>query len=385
MNETKELVFPNISKIFYGKSAISELRSLFVDSKGRALICADANLSRIGLTQKLVDLVKECGIDVDVFDGITSNPTHLEIDSLAERLRQIQPKWILGLGGGSVLDVAKLACAVAEASFPSSHYALCRNPLPKRSSSLVLIPTTSGTGAEVTSTCVFSDEFGKKVWAWDLGLQPDWVILDASLTQDLPEKLTIATGLDALVHALEAFTAQRCQVLTQCYAWRSISLIRENLPRAIREPKHLGARLKLHLAATLAGLSIEQSGTGVAHSIGHALGSLYDVHHGLAVAKAYVATVEWNEKNAPKRFELLGSLFGGQDRSISSSIKDFFLSLPLDLHIDASFDIDQIVAEMQKPENQPMLHNNAMPITETLAQEIGQLLRESQGSKERVH
>ena len=165
---------------------------------------------------------------------------------------------MVGLGGGSALDIAKLAAAIAPADEAAEHYALAANPLPLGGLPRILIPTTAGTGSEVTRTSVITSADGRKLWAWGDALRADLAILDPTLTTGLPAMLTAATGIDALVHAIEACTVRRGNPLADAYGLHAIRLIAGGaLRRALADPDDLDARGEMMIAAALAGIAFD--------------------------------------------------------------------------------------------------------------------------------
>lgn len=287
------------------------------------------------------------------------------------------------------MDVAKLASLVAGAEHSTDHYALMANPFSPKRTKTIMIPTTSGTGAEMTSTVVFSNKEKRKVWGWDYELAPDLAILDPTLTVALPPHLTAATGLDALIHALEAVAGKRGNAMIQAVGLQAIRMISGSLLRAVRNPADLEARGQLSIGSMLAGMAIEQGGTGIAHCIGHALGTLARVHHGRAVAIALYHTYEWNiEGNEPIHAEIARAM--GAVEVLSSPIEEqaragaaFYRGLVEQSGMQLSLaaeglspaDAQRLAETMASGENAPMRNNNCRyAADEDLARFAGQLL-----------
>lgn len=271
---------------------------------------------------------------------------------------------VVGLGGGTALDTAKLIAAVAVGERPVRDYLLCAYPYDGKLPG-VMIPATSGTGAEVTRTCVLTDEQGRKSWAWGDELRPNVALLDPQVTTTLPKPLTVATGLDALVHAIEAATAQRANAIAQSFALQAIRLIASALPIAATEPQHLPARQQMQEAACLAGMAIDQCGTGVAHAIGHALGTVAHLPHAVAVAVAMQSTLAWSIEPNEARYRAVAQAM--QPDLSAPEIPAAFTALLQRLDFgevirplcERTIDLDALLASMRSPENQPMRANNA--------------------------
>jgi alcohol dehydrogenase class IV len=226
--------------------------------------------------------------------------------------RAAKAKVIVGLGGGSALDTAKLVACCAVSGLSASAYALCATPLPTNRLPLIAIPTTAGTGSEVTRVSVFADDSKVKVWAWGEELKPDVAILDPELTVGVPPHITAATGLDALVHAIEACTNKHRQDGNDLYCHRAISLISANLEKAVKTPGDIEARGALLLGSCYGGIGIDNCGTALAHNISHAVADLAPIPHGRATGLAMLATMDWVAEGNPA-FAAVTKAMGADD------------------------------------------------------------------------
>jgi len=235
----------------------------------------------------------------------------------------------------------------------------------------VCVPTTSGTGSEATRTSVLTSPDGAKVWLWGDELKPLLVVLDPALTAGLPAGLTAATGIDALVHAIEASTNANANEANDLYCHRAITLVVQNLRRAVETPRDLAARAGLQWAATFAGIGIDNCGTAIAHNIGHALASLRPVHHGRAVGLALRATLPWNVAEDPDgRFAAAAAAMGEAreakrlpvafDRLLrESGVK---VSLRGEGHDQVT--AEALAAQMARPENEAMRRSNRRTVAD---------------------
>ena len=219
---------------------------------------------------------------------VAGEPSFLGVDALARAVRAVDHPVVVAVGGGSTLDAAKQAAVVAGEG-GIGDYVLGARPLPARTVPVVAVPTTAGTGAEVTRTCIVSDETGRKLWTWGDALLPDVVVLDPRATATMPAHVTAATGLDAFVHAVEAMTGRRATPDAVAAGQQAARLVLDHLASAVGDGDDLDVRLAMQRAALLAGRAIDAGGTGIAHSIGHALGTLAHVPHGVAVAVGLAA------------------------------------------------------------------------------------------------
>jgi alcohol dehydrogenase class IV len=337
--------------LILGVGALARLADHDIVAGRPAVIIADAAVAAAGIVARI-----ERSVDaIATFVTPPAEPTSDSVDAAADVVRGApNDVVVIGVGGGSALDTAKQAAAVGADVHSVEHYTLSAHSMPPRRS-LIAVPTTSGTGAEVTRTCVLTDRLGRKVWTWDQRLVPDLVVLDPSTTVSVPAPVTASTGLDAFVHAVEAATGLRTTDSVRAAARQAIDLIVRHLPTAVARGDDLDARQAMQEAAYFAGVAIDGGGTGVAHAIGHALGVLAHVPHGVAVGTAFVATLDWSIEGAPDRYanadvtaEVLSSLID------AASFSQALRGLPA-----LSVDVDELAAATRAPENLPMWDNNA--------------------------
>ena len=365
---------PSISYGLDRVDAVPQDVAALCGAAARVLIVTDPGVAATGIPEAAARRLAQAGIAVDQFDEVESDPSAVSIDAAARRATSHKADLILGIGGGSALDVAKLAASVAVADAPAESYAVMANPLPERSIRKILIPTTSGTGAEMTRTSVYGLDGGRKVWAWGSTLKADLSILDPAMTLGLPGPLTAATGLDALVHAIEAYTHVRSTPVVAGMALQAVALVAQNLERAVTTPGDVEARGSMALGSALAGLAIDACGTGIAHAYGHALGTLAHVHHGRAVALAMRVTLPWSAARRPDLYAPIATALGvdprrtGDDVEHAAAGAERFeallraVGLPVALS-DKGLDsrhATRLVTIALAPENRPMIDNNAI-------------------------
>jgi len=372
--------FQTRTKVAFGiersKLLAEDIRNIAGGTK--VVLVTDPGLVQLGVAAQVMHTLEQGGFDVSLFSDVASDPSSASIDLAANCIRETDAQCVIGLGGGSAMDVAKLASMVAGAAHPAEHYALMANPFAPRRVKSIMIPTTSGTGAEVTSTVVFSTKEKRKVWGWDVALAPDLAILDPTFTVALPTHLTAATGLDAIVHAIEAAAGHRGNPMIHALSMEAIRLLAGSLMTAIQTPEDLTARGNLSIGSMLAGLAIEQGGTGIGHCIGHALGTLARVHHGRAVAIALYETYAWNVLGNTEVHADIARAFGIADtgqgsESLALAGAAFFRGLVEQSGITLSLqgeklttaDSNRLVAIMESDENQPMRNNNCRASAET--------------------
>jgi alcohol dehydrogenase class IV len=363
-----------VPRILVGQESIQGLHAMLRGWEcSSTVLIVDQVVSSTGYTAKIKEALKGFAILEHIVPP--GEPTVKSINAAALTARSAPRPTVIGVGGGSALDTAKQVAVVAASFEGVEHYLLRANPFQGRRR-IIAIPTTAGTGAEVTRTCVLSDDDGRKLWTWGDEMLPDVVILDPSVTITLPASVTAATGLDAFVHGLEANTGQRHNAISSASALQAMRLVQTHLPTAVNEPGNLEARGGMQEAALLAGLAIDNCGTGIAHCIGHALGALYHVPHGVAVTIGLEAALAWNLEGAEAAYADAAAVFGVSPRDLPAAFKtlleaarfaDAARALP-----DAALDANAISETMIAIENQPMVHNNARAVGDADRLELAQ-------------
>jgi alcohol dehydrogenase class IV len=335
------------------------------------LLAADPGLKSSGFGDTAAASLAGAGFRVVVFEDIKSDPTMAQVDAAVALARQERVAAVVALGGGSAMDVGKTIAGISGGREGAAHYGLCANPFPASRLVSVCVPTTAGTGSEATRTAVLADAGGAKVWLWGDELKPSLILLDPVLTTGLPPALTAATGIDALVHAVEASTNANANAANDLYCHQAIRLVVRHLVRAVEAPRDLEARAGLQWAATLAGIGIDNCGTAIAHNIGHALASLRPVHHGRAVGLAMRATLAWNcEADADGRFAAVAALLGegGDARRLPDAFDRLLrragvkVSLAGEGHDHVT--PAELARQMGRPENEAMRRSNRRPVAD---------------------
>jgi len=354
-------------------SAAGALDRLGVETKALTrqgacvLLVADAGLKPFGLIDRALAAMQAAGLSVSTYAEIAGEPKESQVEAARLLGKSAKVEAVVCLGGGSALDAGKLAAVMLGSAAPVSDFRLAIQPLPKKQLPLICIPTTAGTGSEVTGVSVISDEHKTKFWFWGDELKADLALLDPELTVGLPPKVTAMTGMDALVHAIEAATNRNAGPESDVPAYEAIRLAVKHLPVAVREPKNIGARKAMLEAAALGGLAISKAGTALAHNIGHALGSLAPVPHGLAVTLAMAATAEWvvegNRETFARVAEAMGE--GADPDSVPDAFRRLAKSIGLDLDTSAAapgLTAERLAAAMAQPENASMRKSTKRPV-----------------------
>ena len=272
----------------------------------KPLIVTDPNMEKLGYVDKVKEHLQN--VKVEVFDGIRGEPSVKDLEHLAKRAREGEYDLIIGLGGGSAMDSAKIA-SVSVTNKGSIEDYIGVDKVKNKGLPLICIPTTSGTGSEVTRFAVIKYENTKKAVSSDL-IIPDTAIVDPMLTVTLPARITAYTGLDALSHAVEAMISTLATPFTDALALTAIRAIFRYLRRAYKNGKDLEARYHMSMAATIAGLSFNDPKVLLAHSIGQTIGPIYNLPHGLSVAVALPYILDFYLSSSSDKIALISEAAG---------------------------------------------------------------------------
>ncbi|HVK17361.1 MAG TPA: iron-containing alcohol dehydrogenase [Fimbriiglobus sp.] len=289
--------FHSAGSLLFGRDAVTQLGDVAARLRARrVLIVTDPTLVKVGIAEQATKPLAAAGVTVEVFAGCVPEPPVEVVRQAIEAARAFQPDVLLGLGGGSNMDTAKLAAIVlAHGGDPTDYVGDGRVPGPVFP--LICVPTTAGTGSEVSAAAVFTDTANKiKVSCLSNYLRPAAAVVDPLLTVGCPPKVTADSGIDALTHAIEAFTAvdqdeflrrpggpsayQGKNPLADTMAAQSISLVQQFLARAVRDGSDQEARDGMALAATLGGLAFSNAGVALVHAMEYPVGGAVHVSHG---------------------------------------------------------------------------------------------------------
>lgn len=309
-------VSPNI---VFGEDALRSLEEL---TGKRALLVTDNNLVQIGLAEQVSSYLIKAGFEIQIFDKVEPDPTTQTAIKGAVAASEFKPDWIVGLGGGSPIDAAKAIWVLYER--PDLQPAEI-NPFItlglREKSRLITIPTTSGTGAEVTWGIVLTDaENQRKMGLGNRENVADIAVVDPAMAAGMPPHLTADTGMDALTHAIEGFICTWHTDITNGLCLNAARGILQYLPQAYEasqsenpdQDHYKKARGKMHNAATSAGLGFGNAMASMAHAMGHTLGSIFHLPHGRAVGLFLPYTIEFTAQHAPQRIEELAAALGIQ-------------------------------------------------------------------------
>jgi alcohol dehydrogenase class IV len=300
--------------IVFGEGALEALNELprRGSTRHRALIVTDPTIVRLGLVDRVAAHLRKAGIDVHSFDEVEPEPSLDTVRRGAEVAQEVAPDWIVGLGGGSPMDAAKAVWVLYERPdlAPADINPFIDLGL-RQKARLVTIPTTSGTGAEVTWGIVLTDAAEKrKMGLGNRENVADLAIVDPEMAAGMPPRLTANTGLDALTHAVEGYVCTWHTDLTDGLCLQAARDIFRYLPRAVEDGCDMEARTAMHHAATSAGLGFGNAMASLAHALGHSLGASFHVPHGRAVGLCLPYTLEFAAKETPERCAQLAQRLG---------------------------------------------------------------------------
>jgi len=313
-----EVLVPSIINI--GGGAIAEASSILkrLDVK-HPLIVTDAFLERVGLAESLRRQLEKAGIACGAFSETVSDPT---TDAVAAGLRAFtegKHDALVSLGGGSPIDTAKAIGMLAANGGRARDYKV-PNEIPRKSPLHVAIPTTAGTGSEVSRFTVITDsETDEKMLIAGAPLVPNAAIVDFELTMSMPARLTADTGTDSLTHAIEAHVSRKANAFADAFALMAMKTIWAELPTAFREPDNRRARESMMLAATQAGMAFSNASVALVHGMSRPIGAHFHVPHGLSNAMLLPAVTAFSVKAAESRYAECARTIGIADRSHSDA------------------------------------------------------------------
>lgn len=296
---------------YFGRGAIQEIiPELKNRSVQRVMINTDEGVLALGLIDKIASLLQEAGLEYQIFSKINPNPSIEDVQAGLKALKEFDAQAIIAVGGGSPIDASKAIAIIAtnpEFSDVRSLEGLAqtKNPcLP-----LIAVSTTSGTAAEVTINYVITDiERQRKFVCADPHDIPVVAIVDPDMSQGMPASLCAATGMDALVHAIEGYITKGAWAMTDMFHLEAIRMIAKNLPAAVKgDPE---AREAMSLAQYIAGMGFSNVGLGIVHSMAHPLSALYGIAHGKACAMMLCAVLEYNAPATGEKYKEIARAFG---------------------------------------------------------------------------
>ena len=321
-------------EIFHGLGSLENLKEL--KGKKAVIVIGEGPLRELGILDRVEGYLKEAGMQTRIIEGVESDPSINTVMNGAKVMHEFEPDWIVGVGGGSPIDAAKAMWVYYE--HPDSKLEELAAPFavkPLRNKAhFVAIPSTSGTGSEITGLSVITDkEKGVKYPIVSHELTPDIAIVDGELSKTMPAHITANTGLDALSHGVEAYVSNIVDRYNDSIAKGSIDLVFENLPTAYAEPNNKEVRQAMHDASCMAGMAFTNVWLGIVHSLSHQVGGTFGVPHGCGNAIVMPNVVRFNSK-ATDKYEDLAALRG---KSTAEDLAQEIESLRASVGVVSSF------------------------------------------------
>jgi alcohol dehydrogenase class IV len=327
--------FSTAGRVFFGWGVVTELRNVAREFGQRVFVCTDQNIVKADICETVLALLGDGKADVKVFDEGQPEVDRKTIERAAAVAQEYVPDVVIGLGGGSNLDLSKAVALLVKHPGPLSAY-YGENNVPGPIAPVVAVPTTAGTGSEVSPVAVIADpERAMKVGIASRALIPKWAIVDPALTVSCPASVTAHSGMDALTHAIEAFCARvRTGVsphaifvgknpVSDVLAAKAVSCIGKSLPTAVTHPDNRTARQEVALASLLAGMAFSSAGTAAVHALQYAVGEATHTPHGLGNAVLLPTVMR---SILPSRIEEMAFIARCLDPSLNAEAEAFAAS-----------------------------------------------------------
>ncbi|ALG48803.1 MULTISPECIES: iron-containing alcohol dehydrogenase [Clostridium] len=324
--------------IYHGKDSLEVLKSL--EGKKAFIVIGGGSMKRFGFLDKVLSYLKEANMETKVFEGVEPDPSVETVMKGAKEMEEFNPDWIVSIGGGSPIDAAKAMWIFYEYPDFTFEKAIIPFGLPKlrRKAKFVAIPSTSGTATEVTAFSVITDYKAKiKYPLADFEITPDIAIVDPSLAETMPEKLVAHTGMDALTHAIEAYTASLRSNFTDPLALKAIEMVKMHLVNSYKGD--MEARGEMHEAQCLAGMAFSNALLGIVHSMAHKVGAVFHIPHGCANAIFLPYVIKYNRKACEDRYAQIArhiGLKGESERELTDALIDLINKFNKELNIPSS-------------------------------------------------
>ena len=332
---------------YHGHGAINEIPGI-VKGKGfkKAFVASDPDLVKFGVSAKVTDLLTENGIDFELYSDIKPNPTIENVQHGVDAYKASGADFMITIGGGSSMDTGKgIGIIVNNPDFYDVRSLEGLSPTKNRTVFTIAVPTTGGTGAESTINYVITDvEKKRKFVCVDPNDIPDVAVVDPDMMASMPKGLTASTGMDALTHAIEGYTTAAAWELADCLDLKAIQLIAKNLRKAVDNDPD--GREGMALAQYVTAMAYSNVGLGIAHSMAHTLGAVYDTPHGVACAMMLPIVMEFNQECTGTKFKDIAEAFdidttGMSEAEYRKAAIDAVKQLSVDVGIPTKLDIKE--------------------------------------------
>ena len=344
---------------YHGAGAIQEIAN---EAKAhgfkKAFVCSDPDLVKFKVTAKVTDILTANGLDYELYSDIKANPTIQNVQHGVEAFKASGADYLIAIGGGSSMDTSKaIGIIIANPEFEDVRSLEGVAPTKKPCVPIIAVPTTAGTAAEVTINYVITDiERKRKFVCVDPHDMPIIAVVDPDMMSSMPKGLTASTGMDALTHAIEGYTTKAAWEMTDMFHLKAIEIISKSLRSAVANTKE--GREGMALGQYIAGMGFSNVGLGIAHSMAHTLGAVYDTPHGVACAMMLPIVMEYNQECTGEKYREIARAMGVAN--VDSMSQDEYRKAAVDAVKKLSADVGiPSVLEAIKEEDLPFLAESA--------------------------
>lgn len=314
---------------YHGSGAINEIAA---EAKGRgfrkAFVCSDPDLIKFGVTKKVLDVLDEASLSYEVYSDIKANPTIENVQHGVEAFKKSGADYIIAIGGGSSMDTAKaIGIIITNSEFSDVRSLEGTAPTKNPCTPIIAVPTTAGTAAEVTINYVITDvEKKRKFVCVDPHDMPIIAVVDPDMMSSMPKGLTASTGMDALTHAIEGYTTKGAWEMSDMFHLKAIEIISKSLRKAVANDPE--GREGMALGQYIAGMGFSNVGLGIAHSMAHTLGAVYDTPHGVACAMMLPIVMDFNKDATGEKYKEIARAMGV--KNVDSMSQDEYRQAAID-------------------------------------------------------
>ncbi len=367
MLSSENFVVRPLPTLVFSRGASQQL-SQHIQSLGleSALIVTDKNLAASGVLDPVLDALKASNLRVEVFDGVEPNPTDLNVEAGAEKLKELGNACVIPIGGGSSMDCGK---SVALLAANGGTVEDLQAGTPKNATAPVIaVPTTAGTGSETNSACVITNtKLGRKTYVIHPSITPAFAVLDPDLTIGLPTYPTATCGYDVLTHAVEAFVSVGASNYSDTIALEAIAKVAGNLRRVVEDGSDVEARSQMLLASAQAAIAFNVSGLGTVHGTGHAISARLNAAHGQTLATMLPHVIEYNMTERAEKYAEVARVLAPSGPASGTGAIDAALQLRSDIGIDRSIsdlgaDDDLLPVLVEDAAADPVNFTNPRPV-----------------------
>lgn len=366
----KEIVILNPNRVVFGEGSMQRFVDDFIEKGFKRMFLLSIVELRSVLAPFLEEL-KSQGIEIAVYESIVGEPTFDDFDQVLARAQVFNADSVVGIGGGSVLDVAKLVAAQLKNTQTLDEIKGIGN-LKERKIYVACIPTTSGTGSEVSPNAIFVNNQGEKVGIISPYLVPDAAYIDPVLTVSLPKSITAATGIDALTHCLEAYTNKFAHPFVDLYALEGVRLIAKYLKRACDDGADIEARTQVALGSMYGGMCLGPVNTAAVHALSYPLGVEYHIPHGLSNALLLPYVMEYNIEEDASKYERIAEVLGAEKKASPKETALEGVKIMKQLIVDCGLPLTLEQAGV-KEESIPLLAEGAIKVQRLLKNNIREI------------